>query len=359
MPRVVLPLSRRRRAAARNPRDSDQARPPLVAGRAALRITPPVRALHPHATIRTPARAEPQFRSRASTHPPDPPPASRTYTRPGTAAVAASAIPCGAIRSRRTGQSSACTSVSSYRAVRSHRLTRNPAATASPPSARQARAPEMHPWDAAQLAAFLGWSAGHSKHHPVWTLLAMTGMRRGEAPRAPLARRRPRRGHGQCPPVGRVVRVKGEGATVAEGDTKSGKPRVIDIDATTVAVLRAHRRERGAVALQLARDDALVFGDYEGRHLRPERFSRTFHAELARARKVLGADKLPVIRLHDLRHTHATILLTAREPVHVVSQRLGHASGVITQTVYAHVLPGSQREAAERFASLIERGKAQ
>ena len=72
-----------------------------------------------------------------------------------------------------------------------------------------------------------------------------------------------------------------------------------------------------------------------------------------------GADKLPAIRLHDLRHTHATILLTAREPVHVVSQRLGHASGVVTQTVYAHVLPGSQREAAERFASLIERGKAQ
>jgi hypothetical protein len=47
-------------------------------------------------------------------------------------------------------------------AVRSHRLARNPAATASPPSARQARAPEMHPWDAAQLAAFLGWSAEHS-----------------------------------------------------------------------------------------------------------------------------------------------------------------------------------------------------
>ena len=86
---------------------------------------------------------------------------------------------------------------------------------------------------------------------------------------------------------------------------------------------------------------------------------RTFHGELARARNVLGAGKLPVIRLHDLRHTHATILLTAREPVHVVSQRLGHASGVITRTVYAHVLPGSQREAAERFASLIERGKAQ
>jgi hypothetical protein len=57
------------------------------------------------------------------------------------------------------------------------------------------------------------------------------------------------------------------------------------------------------------------------------------------------------------RHTDATILLTGREPVYVVSQRLGHASGVITQMAYAHVLPGSQRDAAERFASLIERGK--
>jgi integrase len=66
-----------------------------------------------------------------------------------------------------------------------------------------------------------------------------------------------------------------------------------------------------------------------------------------------------VIRLHDLRHTHATLLLLAGVPVHVVSERLGHASPVITMQVYAHVLPGSQREAAELFASLVERGKTQ
>jgi integrase len=243
-------------------------------------------------------------------------------------------------------------------AVRSHRLPRNPAATATPPSARQARAPEMHPWDAAQLAAFLGWSAGHSQHHAAWTLLAMTGMRRGEA----LALRwrdvdldagtvSVRRSAG-------VVRVKGEGASIAEGGTKSGKPRVIDLDASTVAVLRAHRKARGGLALQLARDDALVFGDHEGRHLHPERFTRTFHGELARARKAIGEDALPVIRLHDLRHTHATLLLANREPIKTVSERLGHASATITMQVYAHVLPGSQREAAELFAALIERGKA-
>jgi len=59
---------------------------------------------------------------------------------------------------------------------------------------------------------------------------------------------------------------------------------------------------------------------------------------------------------HDLRHMHVTILLTAREPIHVVSQRLGHASPVVTMTVYAHVLPGSQREAADLFARLVGEG---
>jgi integrase len=50
--------------------------------------------------------------------------------------------------------------------------------------------------------------------------------------------------------------------------------------------------------------------------------------------------------------------LTAREPVHVVSARLGHASPVITMTVYAHVLPGSQRDAADLFARLVGRADA-
>ena len=75
------------------------------------------------------------------------------------------------------------------------------------------------------------------------------------------------------------------------------------------------------------------------------------------AAEVVG-NAAPAIRLHDLRHTHATLLLTAREPVHVVSQRLGHASAVVTMGVYAHVLPGSQREAADHFARLIEEAQA-
>ena len=241
-------------------------------------------------------------------------------------------------------------------AVRERRLARNPAADAKPPTAREAKAPEMQCWTAGQLAAFLRWSGEHSEHHTLWAVLAATGMRRGEA----LALRWRDVGlDGGTVSVRRsagVVRDKGEAPVIVEGDTKSGKPRVVDLDAATVALLRAYRRERGAMALQLARDDALVFGDHEGRARYPEGVSRRFAMDLARCRKA-GAD-LPVIRLHGLRHTHATILLSAREPVHVVSRRLGHATPTVTMSIYAHVLPGSQREAADLFASLIEEAEA-
>jgi integrase len=236
-------------------------------------------------------------------------------------------------------------------AVKTRRLARNPAADASPPTAKQAKAPEMQPWAPGQLAAFLGWARDNADNFALWHVLSYTGMRRGEA----LALRwrdvdldagtiQVRRSAG-------MVRVAGEGAAVVEGDTKSGKPRVVDLDPGTVAVLRARKRERGAMHLSLARDDVLMFGDHEGRHRNPEHVSRQF------ARDVERCGQVPVIRLHDLRHTHATILLTEREPVHVVSQRLGHASPMVTMTVYAHVLPGSQRDAAELFAALVEGGK--
>ena len=236
-------------------------------------------------------------------------------------------------------------------AVEAGLLPRNPAARAHPPTNKQARAPEMHPWTAAQLAAFLGWSREHSELHELWHVLAMTGMRRGEL----LALR----WRGVSLDAGTIaisrsvgnIRNKGEAARVEEGPTKTGKPRVIDIDPGTVAVLRAWKRERGGLALALARDDALVFGDLEGRYRNPEYLSRTWGRTVRRA--VADGLDVPVVRLHDLRHTHATILLSDREPVSTVSARLGHASEVVTLTVYAHVMPGDQKRAAARFAELV------
>ncbi len=148
-----------------------------------------------------------------------------------------------------------------------------------------------------------------------------------------------------------MVRTKGDGEQLLEGPTKIGQARVVDIDADTVTALRAYRATRTSLALELVRDAALVLGNLDGTHRHSERYSRRFVEQVTQARKALGEDQLPRIRLHDLRHTSATLLLAAGEPVKVVSERLGHASAAITLTVHQHVHPGMGRQAADRFAA--------
>jgi integrase len=63
--------------------------------------------------------------------------------------------------------------------------------------------------------------------------------------------------------------------------------------------------------------------------------------------------QVPRIRFHDLRHTHATRLLNAGVLPEVVSERLGHATVALTMDIYAHVIPGMQVEAADRFRNLV------
>ncbi len=74
--------------------------------------------------------------------------------------------------------------------------------------------------------------------------------------------------------------------------------------------------------------------------------SRFFRAAVKRSR-------LPVIRLHDLRHTHATLTLCAGIHPKVVSERLGHATIAITLDTYSHAIPAMQEEAAARIAEVV------
>ncbi|HEV2068883.1 MAG TPA: site-specific integrase [Acidimicrobiales bacterium] len=125
--------------------------------------------------------------------------------------------------------------------------------------------------------------------------------------------------------------------------------RTIDLDARTVAVLRAWRKSQLEERLALGRqsdDHGIVFAALEGGPTHPDLFSQIFDRRVAKS-------TLPRIRLHDLRHTHASILLKAGVPVKVVSERLGHSSPAFTMTVYQHVLPGMQADAAATFSDVV------
>ena len=131
--------------------------------------------------------------------------------------------------------------------------------------------------------------------------------------------------------------------------TKSGKPRSIELDGPTVAALRAVRAHQAQERLLLGPvyiDNDLVFARPDGHPQHPEHFSMAFDRRVARYR-------LPRIRLHDLRHTWATLALSAGVDVKIVSERLGHSSAKITWDVYQHVTPTMQSNAAETVARLI------
>ena len=88
---------------------------------------------------------------------------------------------------------------------------------------------------------------------------------------------------------------------------------------------------------------------FEARILHLESFSKTFDRRLRQTRYA----ELLIIRLHDLRHTWATLALAAGVDVAIVSNRLGHGPTMTTWATYQHVVQGMQTDAAERVASLI------
>ena len=127
---------------------------------------------------------------------------------------------------------------------------------------------------------------------------------------------------------------------------------MVTLDAAAVLVLRAHRKNQAQARLEVGpyrKGDAdcriTVKGD--GSDAAPKSVSQHW----ARLRNRQGVPSQ--VRLHDSRHTHATLLLEAGEPLHVVADRLGHKDASVTSTVYAHVLRGQQDQAVARFAEAV------
>ncbi|MCI0677946.1 MAG: site-specific integrase [Actinobacteria bacterium] len=124
--------------------------------------------------------------------------------------------------------------------------------------------------------------------------------------------------------------------------------RAVDLDPTTVKMLKAWRdwQMTGQEAAGVE-PDGWVFTNSDGEPVHPHSICQTFERIAVRA-------GVPRIRLHDIRHTHGTLLIKAGVPVKVVSERLGHANPAFTVDTYQHVLPGMQAEAAHTFEQLIK-----
>lgn len=205
--------------------------------------------------------------------------------------------------------------------------------------------PKHTTWTGAQLRAFLDDVDAEHRWTPLWALAAATGMRRGEL----LALRwvDVDLEAGVVHVERSVTQVKQERVYVTP---KNHERRDVALDSHTSGRLRAWRKvqmaERLAWGTAYRGDEDLVFTWEDGRPVLPDFATRTFGL-------LTAAAEVPRLKLHELRHTHATLLLRDGVPVHVVAKRLGHKDPSVTLNVYADAIPDDDGRAVEVFTRAV------
>jgi integrase len=229
-------------------------------------------------------------------------------------------------------------------AKRRHYLSVNIAleARAPRPQAQARKRPET--WTAEQLRGFLA-KTEHLRLQPAIYIAATTGMRRGEVAGLRWGDWK-RATHSVS--IARSRQVVGGRSMEVPCKTKSSR-RSVDLDATTEKVLASWERRQQRDGHPTGLDDP-IFTNTDGDAIHPESVTQLFDRNIARV-------GVPRIRFHDLRHTHASLLVAAGTPIKVVSERLGHSHPGFTMASYQHLIPGMSSQAALDFANLLHPDK--
>lgn len=237
----------------------------------------------------------------------------------------------GGLSARTVGYTHRIVSHALKDAMRAGLLGRNPAAIVRPPRAPQ---PSTSTWTAEEVGRFLEFTTD-DRLHALWAVLATTGMRRGEA--LGLKWSDVDLEHSTVT-IRRALVVAGYEAYESKPKTASGM-RLVHLHGRTADALVKHHASQGRVP-------GTVFTDELGQPMHPDRITKLFKEH------VKAAD-LPTIRLHDLRHTVATLALQAGIHTKVVQELLGHANVAITLDTYSHVAPVLHEQAAQAIGDLI------
>ena len=227
-------------------------------------------------------------------------------------------------------------------AVRWGLLSRNPADAVSPPRYQRT---EFHTLNEGDIPVLLE-AAKSTPYYAVFHLALYTGMRRSEL----LALRWCDVDLLLCQvSVSRTLHRLRDGRIIY-GTPKTAKGRrLIALSPAAVLTLREHKVQQEANRALMGiplNDDDLVFSNPSGEPLLPDTVT---HAWV----KLVRRTGLEGIRLHDARHSHASLLLKQSVHPKIVQERLGHASIQITLDTYSHVAPGLQEAAAARFDELV------
>ncbi len=227
-------------------------------------------------------------------------------------------------------------------AVKLGLILRNPADAVTPPRFQRA---EIHVMDEDDVHSFLE-AAKSTPYYALFYTSLFTGMRRSEI----LALRWCDVDLTMCElSVTRTLHHLLDGRMVFRAPKTAKGRRLIALSPSTALVLKELKEKAKAEHILMGtvlKDSDLVFSYVNGEPLLPDSISQAWR----RLAKHLG---LSGIRLHDARHTHASLMLKQGIHPKIVQERLGHASIQITLDTYSHVAPGLQKAAAIKFDELL------